>query len=284
MKRSSYLKNEQPTLYVCATPIGNLSEINQRLIATLQEVDIILCEDTRVSIKLLNHLSIKGKQLESFHQHNEYDKSQEVINLLLDNKKIALISDAGYPLLSDPGSNLVTKAIAQDINVVVINGSNALLPALITSGFSTIPFTFIGFLPPKTTKAIALLTQFKNYKHTLVLYESIHRINKTLQIIHDVLGDVELVITREITKLNEEKIYGRVSELIASNLVLKGELVIVINNNQVQEEVIDDHFIITKVDDYIKRQYSTKEAIKQVVNEYDLERNYVYNLYHQRTK
>jgi len=281
MKRIKVNDNDNATIYVIATPIGNLNEINDRLIAALNEVEYILCEDTRVSSKLLNHLDIKNKKLESYHLHNEFEKIDKVLEKISEYRKIALMSDAGYPLLSDPGYELVKNAIEKDINIVVVNGSNALLPALVNSGFKTLPFTFIGFVPNKKSEAIEYLNNFKDCNHTIVLYESIHHLNKTLKNILDVFGDVEISISRELTKLNEEHIYGMTKELLEADLSLKGELVICLNNNVNRESAsIDDDFIMEKVNELLNDKISKKDAIKKVSKQYGVEKNYVYNLVH----
>lgn len=275
--------NNNPTIYLVATPIGNLSEISQRAIESLNEVETIFCEDTRVSTKLLNHYNIKGKRLVSYHVHNEIDKLDYLIDTVIKEQKIALISDAGYPLLSDPGETLIKKGKELKINVICINGANALLPALLSSGFATRPFLFLGFLSNKQSNALKELNQYKDFHHTIVLYESIHRLNKTLRIILDSLGDVELAIIREITKLNEEHIFGKTSELLEANLQLKGELVIVINNKQHSEKVVfSEEAIIIAVEQYIAKGLSKKDAIKQISKEQGLEKNFVYNLVHKQ--
>lgn len=285
MKRFKYYSNELPTIYLVSTPIGNLGEMNQRAIDTLKSVDYIYCEDTRVSSKLLAAFNIKDKKLESFYLHNEYDKSLEVINKVKEVKQVALISDAGYPLISDPGQYLVQLAIEHDVNIVVVNGANALLPALINSGFKTIPFTFIGFLSHKSSEATKELMQYQNYQHTLVMYESIHRYKKTLNIILEVLGDVNICISKELTKINEEHIYGLVSQLLTADLDLKGELVISIDNSSAkvsEQQVIDDQFILDAVNALIEQNVSKKNAIKDIAKKYGLEKNYVYGLVHKK--
>ncbi|MEG0284085.1 MAG: 16S rRNA (cytidine(1402)-2'-O)-methyltransferase [Erysipelotrichales bacterium] len=281
MKRIKYLENDNPTIYVVATPIGNLDEATQRMIDTLNKVAFILCEDTRVSSKLLSHFKIKDKTLESYHLHNEYDKLDYVFQKVMEHKEIALISDAGYPLISDPGHYLIEEATKRDINVVVINGPSAILPALISSGFATKPFTFIGFLSNKSNDALSELEQFKTYNHTLILYEAVHRLNKTLKHILDVFGDIDISISREITKLNEEHIYGRVSELLKADLALKGELVLCLNNSQESDSnVIDDEFILNEINKCLQANMSKKDSIKKVSKQYGIEKNYVYDLVH----
>lgn len=282
MKKVSYTKNKQPTLYLVATPIGNLSEVNDRMIETLNKVSLILCEDTRVSAKLLKKLDIHQK-LKSYHLHNEYELLDEVIQEIIELKEVALISDAGYPLLSDPGQMLVERAIASDINIVVINGANAVIPALLNSGFKTLPFTFVGFLSHKNKQALEELNQYQGYHHTIIMYEAIHRLQRTLKLIMDVFGNVNISISREITKANEEVIYGNVNELLLSDLTLKGELVIVIDNSaQKEKTVVDDNFIISAVNELIATNTSKKNAIKEVSKRYGLEKNYVYDLIHKK--
>lgn len=282
MKSNSYTKNSQPRLYVVATPIGNLSEMSPRALDTLQKVKTILCEDTRVSSKLLSHFNIKEKNLISYHKENEYDKKDRIIDIIKEEHEVVLISDAGYPLLSDPGSILVKELINLNINIIVINGSNALLPSLINSGFDMTPFTFIGFLNHKASESKNQLEGFSNYNHTLVLYESVHRIKQTLNNILNVFGDVPLAISREITKLNEEIIRGKVSSLINEIDTLKGELVIVIDNSSsLKQEVISDVVILDRVKLYISSNISKKDSIKRVSKELGIEKNYVYNLVHE---
>lgn len=281
MKRIKVNENNQPTIYLVATPIGNLNEISKRAVDTLNEVNYIFCEDTRVSSKLLHHLGIKDKRLSSYHLHNEKEKLDYLIETVLKEGKIALISDAGYPLLSDPGEMLIKKAKELDINVITINGSNALIPALLSSGFSTKPFLFLGFLASKSKDAMEELSEYKNFKQTIILYESIHRLNKTLRVIIDTLGNVDVAIIREITKLNEEHIFGQASQLLEANLDLKGELVIIIDNTQVSEQVIlDDDAILEIVNNEINNGLSKKDAIKKISKKTGLEKNYVYNLVH----
>jgi len=283
MKTFKYYYNDLPTIFVVSTPIGNLTEMNQRAIDTLTMVNDIYCEDTRVTAKLLNAFDIKGKNLVSYHLHNEYDKTQEVLDKVKEVKHIALVSDAGYPLISDPGQHLIQAAIEQDINVVVINGANALLPALINSGFKTIPFTFIGFLDHNQKQAKKELSQYKDYSHTLVLYESVHRYKKTLNTILEVLGDVSVCISRELTKINEEHIYGSASQLLNEDLDLKGELVISIDNtNTIENTQISDETLIEQVNLLVAQNTSKKNAIKEIAKKYGKEKNYVYDLVHKK--
>jgi len=284
MKRFKYYTNELPTIYLVSTPIGNLKEMNPRGLDILKQVQDIYCEDTRVTAKLLHAFDIKGKNLVSYHLHNEYDKTQEVLDKVKEVKSIAIVSDAGYPVLSDPGQHLVAQAIQENVNIVVVNGANALLPALITSSFKTIPFTFIGFLSHNSNDSKKELSAYKDYKHTLVLYESIHRYKKTLNTILEVLGDVPLCISRELTKINEEHIYGNVSELLQADLDLKGELVISIDNTSqsLNNQAITDDDLIQAVEALVAQNISKKNAIKEVSKKYGKEKNYVYDLIHKK--
>jgi 16S rRNA (cytidine1402-2'-O)-methyltransferase len=282
MKQVSYTKNNKPTLYLVATPIGNLQEINPRMVETLNKVALILCEDTRVSGKLLQEIGVH-KPLKSYHLHNEYELLDEVIADINKLHDIALISDAGYPLISDPGYLLVQQALAHDINIVVVNGSNALLPALLNSGFNTTPFTFVGFLSHKSQQAKEELTKYQSYQHTIIIYEAIHRLQRTLRLIMEVLGDVPIAISRELTKRNEEVTYGKVSEVLARDLTLKGELVIVVDNSTAHEKTpIDDDTIIEAIEALIATNTSKKDAIKEISKRYGLEKNYVYDLFHKK--
>ena len=219
MNRNQTFKNNKSTLYLIATPIGNLSEFSPRAIETLKSVDTILCEDTRTSKSLLDHFEIK-KNLVAYHKFNEKEMCDKVIEHLEAGQNIALISDAGYPAISDPGEILVKEVINHGFNVTCINGSNALLPALVCSGLSTSSFFFYGFLDSKDTAKRKELKMLKNIYGTAIFYESPNRINSTLKAIHEELGDRNVVIAREISKQFEEYIRGTASELANANLEL----------------------------------------------------------------
>ena len=219
-------------LYIVATPIGNLEDISMRAIQTLQLVDIILTEDTRHSQQLLSHLGIK-KPLQSFHAHNEETKTASVIAALLAGQSYALISDAGTPLISDPGYPLVHEARQQHISVVPIPGSCALITALSAAGIPCDVFSFFGFLPPKSHARREKLADLKSIDHTLVFYESTHRINACIDDIGDLFGeDCTLVVAKELTKTFERFVCGTVSEVqswfLADKAHSKGEFVIII--------------------------------------------------------
>lgn len=191
------------TLYLCATPIGNLDDVSLRLIKTLNDCEIIACEDTRHTLKLLNHLKLK-KKLISYHEHNEQQRTQELIALLENGHNIALVSDAGMPLISDPGAVILTKARELNINVTVIPGPNAALCALVLSGMDCSRFVFEGFLPVKGKERILRLETLAKETRTSIIYESPHRLEQTIQQLSEYCSGRELALIRELTKLHEE--------------------------------------------------------------------------------
>jgi 16S rRNA (cytidine1402-2'-O)-methyltransferase len=215
------------TLFLVATPIGNLSDISKRAIEVLQKVQLIACEDTRQTIKLLNHFGIQ-KPLTSYHQFNEEKKSTGLAEQLAGDISIALVSDAGMPGISDPGFRLVRLCRNRGIAVVPIPGPNAALTALAASGLPSDEFFFAGFLPPKKTARQHRLTSLRNVPGTLIFYEAPHRIEATLEDVQEVLGDREVCIARELTKIHEEFLFGRLSEL-KSKVKPLGEFVIVVS-------------------------------------------------------
>lgn len=272
MRQKSF-QNDQSTLYLVATPIGNLEDMTFRAINILKEVDYIFCEDKRVSSKLLNHYEI-NKPLKSYHDFNKEIQTDELIDLLKQNKNIALISDAGYPLISDPGYFVIREAIKHGFNVVSIPGANALLSALVVSGIAPHPFMFYGFLDHKDTKKRQELESLKSNKETMIFYESPHRILKTIQAMYDVFGERNIVIARELTKRYEEIIRGTTKSLLDLEPI-KGEIVVVIEGKQ-QEEIDTDLSIIQEISKYIDEGLSSKEAIKQTAKNRSLSKNDVY--------
>src|SRR5437868_6608700 len=201
------------TLYIVATPIGNLEDITQRALRVLREVDLIACEDTRHTRKLLNHLGIETKTI-SYHEHNERERADELCALLESEQDVAIVSDAGTPLISDPGFRVVNLAIEKGIAVVPVPGASALAAALSASGLASDQFFFAGFLPPRATARIVVLEKLRSIDATLIFYEAPHRIAATLRDALAVLGDREAVIARELTKLYEEFARRKLSELI----------------------------------------------------------------------
>jgi 16S rRNA (cytidine1402-2'-O)-methyltransferase len=274
--RNLNYQSNKPTLYLIATPIGNLEDITIRALNTLKEVDKIYAEDTRVSLKLLSHFDIK-KPLISFHEHNSNMKINDCIQDLKSGLNIGLVSDAGMPLVSDPGYDLVKKVLESEFNVVALPGANALLPALTMSGIKTHPFTFYGFLDSKRTKRIQELEDLVYRKETLIFYEAIHRIKDTLLDMYTIFGDREFAIVREISKAYEEIIKGSLSE--CKDLPdLKGELVLVIEgNNQVEEK--SSLSITEQVDFFIEAGMKKTEAMKKVSSLTGIPKNQIYQEY-----
>ena len=280
MNRQKSFENQAPSLYLVATPIGNLEEITFRAINVLKEVDYIGAEDTRNTIKLLNHYDIKTKLI-SHHEHNLSQSIPKLINLLLEGNDIALVSDAGYPAISDPGYELVKAAIENEINVIPVSGANACLDALVVSGIAPQPFLFYGFLDHQDKKKRKELEKLKNYRETIVFYESPHRISKTLKLMQDILGDRHIALCREITKKHEEIIRGKISEIISITAELKWEMVIVVSGNNDNDEVnLSPEILITEVDNYVNKGMSVKDAIKEVSKLRKVNKNELYALYH----
>lgn len=281
-ERRGNLANKS-TLYICPTPIGNLDDITIRVLNILKEVDLIAAEDTRHTIKLLNHFNIK-KPLTSYHEHNKKEKGRVLIDKLLNGENIALVSDAGMPGISDPGEDLIRQAIENDINVVGLPGATASILALVVSGLPTDKFVFEGFLSSKKKERKESLTELKREKRTIILYESPHRLKALLKDIVEVLGDREIAVVRELTKKYEEVFRGTVSEAIKkiNKEGVRGEFVVVIKgaeNDQIKDEEkelwldisIKEHIIL-----YINKGFSKKEAIKKVSVERGIPKREVY--------
>ena len=277
MKRNKSFDNKQPLLYLIATPIGNLKELSPRAIDILNDVDIVAAEDTRNSKQLLAHYNIY-KDMFSLREHNENEASKHIIELIKQGKKVAYMSDAGYPGISDPGYLLVKNAIENDIAVSTVNGACAFINALVASGLPTDHFYFYGFLSPKENEAKGELEEMKNRKETLIFYEAPHRIDKTVKWLHDVLGNREIVISRELTKLNEEYIRGTLDELVNLDFTtLKGEMVIIVSGNNDKQE-IDEAAIKARLQYFIKKGLSNKDAIEVVADEYKINKNTIYKI------
>lgn len=283
MNRQKSFENEKPTLYLVPTPIGNLNEMTPRAIDVLNSVDVIACEDTRNSGQLLKHFGI-SKRLIAYQNFNEASSTKGIINLLSQGKNIALISDAGYPLINDPGQRVVSEVTALGYNVVPISGCSAFLNALVASGLIAQPFIFIGFLPPSTHDCVKKLRLYQSYPMTLIMYEAPHRIEKMLQSCLDVLGDRHICIARELTKVHEEFIRGTISEILPIASELKGEMVVVIEGNQDDyEKDIDMGQIMNMVNTSIESGMSTSAAIKEVAKQTGISKNQIYDLVHGKT-
>ena len=274
MKRTKSFSNEQPLLYLIATPIGNLKEMTPRALEVLSDVDIVAAEDTRNSKSLLTHYDIH-KEMFSLREHNEIEASQHLIRLLKEGKKIAYMSDAGYPGISDPGYLLVKSAIENDIAISTINGACAFINALVTSGLPTDHFYFYGFLPPKDNEAKNILESLANRKETIIFYESPHRIEKTIKLLNEQFPERYAVIARELTKINEEFIRGQLSELVNLDFnTLKGEMVIILEGNNKEEE-IDEKKIVDRINYFLEKGLSKKDAMEVVADEYNINKNIV---------
>ena len=278
MQNDKNFVGESP-LYIIATPIGNLSEFSPRAIEVLNDIDYVACEDTRVSGKLLSYFNIK-KPLISCHEHNENDASERIINLIKEGNKVAFMSDAGYPCVSDPGSRLIKHALENNIKVSVISGPNAMLNALVASGLDASRFYFHGFLSPKDKERKQELTELLDKKETLIFYEAPHRITSTLDALYSVFGDRRAAICRELTKIHENIIRGTLSEFLTlTKEDLKGEMVIVVSgNSNVVKKEIDNEEIINLVNSYIKEGYSKKDAIKKASESLAISKNVVSKL------
>ena len=283
MNRQKSFENEKPTLYLVPTPIGNLNEMTPRAIDVLNSVDVIACEDTRNSGQLLKHFGI-SKRLIAYQNFNETSSTKGIINLLSQGNNIALISDAGYPLINDPGQRVVSEVTALGYIVVPISGCSAFLNALVASGLIAQPFIFIGFLPPSTHDCVKKLRLYQSYPMTLIMYEAPHRIEKMLQSCLDVLGDRHICIARELTKVHEEFIRGTISEILPIASELKGEMVVVIEGNQDDyEKDIDMGQILNMVNTSIESGMSTSAAIKEVAKQTGISKNQIYDLVHGKT-
>lgn len=228
MNRQKSFQNENgPALYLVPTPIGNLSEVSPRIRETLENADVIACEDTRNSGILLKNLDIR-KPLIAHHEYNQEASIPGIVALLEQGKKVAVISDAGYPLISDPGTRLVRTVTENDFPVISISGPNAALDALVASGIDPSHYLFYGFLDSKSSKRKKELEQLKSFPWTMIFYEAPHRIQEMLEDVLEVFGDRKICLARELTKKYEEYLRGNVSEVLEAVPGLKGEMVVVI--------------------------------------------------------
>ena len=265
------------TLFLVATPIGNLNEVSNRTLDTLRNVDVIACEDTRNTIKLLSHFDIHTKMI-TYHNFNEEESSKGIIKLLTEGNDVALVSDAGYPLISDPGYLLVNEVIENGFNIVTVSGPNAALNGLVASGLETNHYLFYGFLNSKSSQARKELEELKLFPYTIVIYEAPHRIEKTLKLMNEVFGDRKACLARELTKLHEQYHRGTLSQLCELH-DLKGEMVLIVEGYKKKEEEINLDSVLDEIDNLISSGMKTKSAINEVSKKYDLSKNNLYNLY-----
>ena len=263
-------------LYIVATPIGNLEDITLRAINTLRDVDIIAAEDTRHTLKLLNHFEI-SKPLISYHRHNEDTKTEVLIKELINGKDIALVSDAGTPGICDPGEEIIKECIEQDIEVIPIPGACAMINALICSGISTKEFIFIGFLPLNKKLRKEKLEEIQKANKTLILYEAPHKLESTLKDLKPILEERKIVLAREITKIHEEFIRGDIELLIEKSKEIKGEIVLIIEANNKKEEnkllnlSLEEHYKY-----YENQGLEKKEIIKKIAKDRNVNKNEIY--------
>ncbi|MBR3310334.1 MAG: 16S rRNA (cytidine(1402)-2'-O)-methyltransferase [Solobacterium sp.] len=284
MIRQKSFENERPTLYLVPTPIGNLSEMTPRAIDVLNAVDVIACEDTRTSGQLLKYFGI-SKRLISYQNFNEESSTKGILKLLSQGNHVALISDAGYPLISDPGQRIVLEASAEGYNVVPISGANAMLNALVASGLIVQPFLFAGFLPASQNERVKKLREYKNYPMTIIFYEAPHRISKMIRDCFEVLGDRKCCIAREITKKHEEFLRGTLKEMMTETEGLKGEMVVIIDGNRDEpEKDIDMSVILNMVRESMEQGMSKSDAVKETAKKTGLSKNYIYELVHHESE
>lgn len=282
MRRQKSFQNDLPSLYLVSTPIGNLEEMSPRAIDTLKNVSVIAAEDTRVSSKLLSAFDIHTKLI-SHHMHNEKESAEGILKLLRSGQHVALISDAGLPLISDPGYNLVLTIIEAGFNVIPIGIPSAALAALVVSGLSPQPYVFYGFLPTQDKALKQELNQLKSYGCTLIFYEAPHRVKKTLQKILAELGDRKAVLAREITKIHEEILRGTLSELIEVVEDLKGEMVLVVEGLQTERNPdLDLSEIQAMIQSSMDAGLSASDAIKAISKQTGIPKNTIYQHFHQK--
>lgn len=266
-------------LYIVATPIGNLDDITYRAVKVLNNVDLIAAEDTRHTLKLLNHLEI-SKPLMSYYKETEKVKAKVIIDKLKEGKNVAVVSDAGTPGISDPGFEVIKEAIKENIIVVPIPGACAAINSLICSGLDTKQFLFVGFLSAKSKEKKDKLNEVKNVQSTLIFYEAPHKINETLKCMLDILGDRKISIGREMTKIHEEFVRGKISEVI-EKIEPKGEMVIIVEGAEKSESdiardfrnemTLEEHYA------YYERQgFDKKEIIKMIAKDRGVNKNEIY--------
>ena len=264
-------------LYIVATPIGNLEDITLRALKILKEVDLIAAEDTRHTLKLLNHFEI-SKPLISYHRHNEDIKTEILIKKIKEGKNIALVSDAGTPGICDPGEEVIKKCIEEEIKIVPIPGACAMINALICSGIDTKDFIFLGFLPLNKKLRTRKLKEIGDSIYTTIIYEAPHKLNSTLKDFEKILEDRQVVLARELTKIHEEFIRGNIREIIEKSEGIKGEIIIVIEGKKtIQKEnnlnnlSLEEHYKY-----YEKQDLNKKEIIKKIAKDRNVNKNEIY--------
>lgn len=276
MRQNSY--DNSPSLYLIPTPVGNMEDITLRAIHTLEMVDFLLCEDTRVTSELLHKLNIKKKLIHS-DDHNEDSLKEMVLSKLQEGNNIGLVTDRGTPIISDPGYKIVEYVTSHDFNVISLPGPTAFVPALTMSGINPAPFLFYGFLNSKDSKRKKELETLKKLPYTIILYEAPHRIQDMLTSLLEVFGNRKIALCREISKKYEEAIRGTITDVLEVVDSIKGEMVVVVEGNLEQEDY-SSMTILEHIRLYLEDGMSEKEAIKKVAVERDIPKSVVYKEYH----
>lgn len=272
-------KTKKGDLYIVATPIGNLEDITLRAINVLKNVDCIAAEDTRHTLKLLNHLEI-SKPLISYHRHNEEIRSDLLIEKLQSGEDIALVSDAGTPGICDPGEEVIQKCIEDNIKIIPIPGACAMINALICSGLDTKEFIFLGFLPLNKNLRKDKLKKIEFAKETVIIYEAPHKLKQTLKDLENILENRKITVAREITKIHEEFVRGTASELLDIFQDVKGEIVLIIekSNKELVEDMqnLNDLTLEEHYKYYEKKGLDKKEIIKKIAKDRNVNKNEIY--------
>ena len=276
MRQKSY--DNSPSLYLIPTPVGNMEDITLRAVNILKMVDVILCEDTRVTSELLSKLEIK-KKLIHCDDHNEDVVKEKALEFLKEGLNIGLVTDRGTPIISDPGYRVVEYLSSLGFNVISLPGATAFVPALTASGINPSSFLFYGFLSNKESKRVKELESLKNLKFTIIFYEAPHRITDMLKSLLDVFGDRRIALCREISKKYEEIIRGKISEVLEISDMIKGEMVVVVEGN-LKDEDYSEISILEHINIYLEDGMSEKDAIKKVAVERKIPKSVVYKEYH----
>lgn len=283
MRATSSFKGQTSGLYIVPTPIGNLEDMTYRAVRILQESDLVAAEDTRQTMKLFNHFKIETK-LVSYHEHNKQVSGARLLADLHAGKQIALVSDAGMPGISDPGSDLIREAIAEDIPVIVLPGANAALTALVASGLATERFLYYGFLPRKKKERREALETVRYEKGSLIFYEAPHRLKEMLGALRDVLGNRQLTLARELTKRYEEYIRGSVTEALEwAEEEVRGEFVVIVEGSTEERPAEEEQEAdpLQQIERYIEQGEKPNAALKRVAKERGLDRQELYLRYHE---
>ena len=277
MDKHQTFMNNKGTLYLIATPIGNLSDISKRMIETINDVSYLACEDTRNTGKLLEYLNIK-KKLVSYHKFNEREMVDTILDSLSKGDDVGVVSDAGYPGISDPGFIICNEAIKEGFNVTCIGGPSAFIHALVCSGLDTSHFYFYGFLDSKENARKNELEKLKNIKDTMIFYETSNRMNECLKNMKQVFGNRKFCIGRELTKKFEEYIRGSTKEVLSEMDGIKGEIVVIVEGNLTVEKEISEQELKSEIKSLARQGKSNKEIVALLCDKYNLKKNYVYDI------